>query len=124
MEAEPLEAVSIEIDDDGKRGALPSVSGTHTRRRSAEQTSPPDAHTSSSAVAITTQEGIGRYRVTAMIGASVELDSTMEMLVDGRVLKRARHSKFSGGASSERWSLTLALSLLTEGTETGTVHDS
>ena len=50
VEGEPPTGVSMEIDD-GKRGALPSVMGTNTRRRLAEITSPAETQPRSSAVA-------------------------------------------------------------------------
>ena len=68
-------------------------------KRFAEKTSPAEAQTRSSVVAVTTQEGIDGYRENAMRIESVEqveLGSIMELSVSSRVLKRARQSKFSG----------------------------
>ena len=58
---EPRTGASMEIDE-GKGGALPSVMEPNTRGRFAEKTFPAKVQTSSSAVAITIQEGIDRYR--------------------------------------------------------------
>ena len=58
---EPRTGASMEIDE-GKGGALPSVMEPNTRGRIAEKTFPAKVQTSSSAVAITIQEGIDRYR--------------------------------------------------------------
>ena len=79
--------------DDGNRDALPSAMEPNTRRRLAEKTSPAEAHTSSLAVAITTQEGVDGYREKAMRIASVaqaESGNIMELSVTSHVRKWAR----------------------------------
>ena len=76
--------------------------GTNTTRRIAEKTSPAEIQPSSSAVTLTTREGIDGYREKTMRIASVEhveLESIMELSVTSPVLKRARQSKLSDGAS-------------------------
>ena len=100
-EAEPPTEVSIETDD-GRRGVLPSVTGPNTRRTIAENTSLAEDQTSSSAVAIITQEGNDGYRDKAVWIANVEqveLRGIMELSVSGRVFRWARHSK------TIRWSI-------------------
>ena len=62
-------------------------------------------------MAITTQEGVDGYREKAMKIANVEqvgLGNIMELSVTGHVLKCARRSKLSGGASpsnADGWNL-------------------
>ena len=58
--------------DAGIRGALPSLMATNTRRRMADKIFPTEIQPCSSAAAITAEEGIGRYRETAMRIAGVE----------------------------------------------------
>ena len=92
VEAEAPTDISMEIDD-GKRGAQLRVMGPNTRNRIAEKTCLAEAQTSTSAVAITTQEEIDGYRERAMriaIVGWVELGSTMDLRSCAQVRKHMR----------------------------------
>ena len=75
----------------GKRGALPSVMGSNTRRRNAEKNSAAEAQTSSHVVAITRAHDLG---LTISRGGPI------------RLVRHSRSSLLSYDTRADGWNLT------------------